>query len=175
MDVLKSLEERKGFIDAVVFSGGEPTLQEGLKNAMNDVKEMGFLVGLHTAGPSPSLLEDVLDLCDYIALDIKAPKRKYHDITNSKGSGHLAYSSLATLVNRHKNFEVRTTVYPNILNEDDIMDIADLIKEIGVKTYVIQQYRPIHSDEYFTSLKSIISKDVIKKLSLMFDTFYIRE
>ena len=70
---LDFLEKRKGILDAVVFSGGEPLWQDGLFDAMNQVKSMGFAVGLHTAGADSKRLEKVLPLVDWIGFDIKVP------------------------------------------------------------------------------------------------------
>jgi anaerobic ribonucleoside-triphosphate reductase activating protein len=76
-NVERFLERRRGLLDAVVFSGGEPTLQSGVADAMRAAKQMGFRVGLHTAGIYPRRLETLLPLTDWVGMDIKAPFAEY--------------------------------------------------------------------------------------------------
>lgn len=93
-DVKGFLERRRGLLDAVVFSGGEPTLQRSLKEAMQEVKTMGYLVGLHTAGIVPRRLREVLPLVDWVAMDVKAPFPEHEGITRTAGSGKRARESM---------------------------------------------------------------------------------
>src|SRR5690242_19840999 len=76
-DVLVFLGTRRGLLDAVVFSGGEPTMQRALPDAMREVKAQGFKVGLHTAGIYPRKLAMLLPLVDWTGLDVKAPFDRY--------------------------------------------------------------------------------------------------
>lgn len=94
LQVVAFLERRRGLLDAVVFSGGEPTLQPALGSAMREVKAMGYLVGLHTAGILPRALERVLPLADWVAMDLKAPFDRHHEITGAAGSGTRARQSM---------------------------------------------------------------------------------
>jgi len=93
-DVLTFLAKRCGLLDAVVFSGGEPTLQRSLKEAMHEVRAMGYLVGLHTAGIVPRRLREVLPLVDWVAMDVKAPFPEHERITRTAGSGKRARESM---------------------------------------------------------------------------------
>jgi pyruvate formate lyase activating enzyme len=92
-DVMSFLERRRGLLDAVVFSGGEPTLQAGLAAAMREVKALGFLVGLHTAGIVPRRLAEVLPLADWVAMDAKARFDEHERVTRVRGSGARARRS----------------------------------------------------------------------------------
>jgi len=92
-DVLAFLERRQGLLDAVVFSGGEPTLQAGLAPAVREVKARGFLVGLHTAGIVPRRLAEVLPLVDWVAMDVKAKFDEHERVTGVRGSAHRARES----------------------------------------------------------------------------------
>ena len=89
-EVLAFLERRRGLLDAVVFSGGEPTQQPGLAQAMREVKAMGFLVGLHTAGIVPRRLAEVLPLVDWAAMDVKARLDDHERVTGVRGSARRA-------------------------------------------------------------------------------------
>lgn len=93
-DVMRFLGRRRGLLDAVVFSGGEPTLQAGLAAAMRTVKTMGYLVGLHTAGIVPRRLAEVLPLVDWVAMDAKAEFAAHERVTGVRGSGERARRSV---------------------------------------------------------------------------------
>ena len=92
-EVVTFLEKRKGLLDAVVFSGGEPTLQASLKPAMQEVKALGYLVGLHTAGIVPRRLAEVLSLVDWVSMDVKSDFHLHETVTRVRGSGARARES----------------------------------------------------------------------------------
>lgn len=140
--IIPFMKSRVGLLDGFVFSGGEAILHIDLLDKMLEIKELGFLVGLHTAGTAPSRLAHVLPACDWVGLDIKAPIDKYDSITCRKDTGKKAYDSLDILYD-HRNeleYEVRTTVDPTLLTVGDVYTIVDSIEE-KTDTYVLQQYR----------------------------------
>jgi len=92
-EVTSFLERRRGLLDAVVFSGGEPTLQASLAQAMGEVKAMGYLVGLHTAGIVPKRLNEVLPLVDWVSMDVKSSWEEHSRVTGVRGSGRRARES----------------------------------------------------------------------------------
>jgi pyruvate formate lyase activating enzyme len=92
-EVLAFFERRRGLLDAVVFSGGEPTQQPALPQAMREVKALGFLVGLHTAGIVPRRLAEVLPLVDWVVMDVKAKFYEHESVTRVRGSGRRARES----------------------------------------------------------------------------------
>jgi pyruvate formate lyase activating enzyme len=96
-EVLAFLEARRGLLDGVVFSGGEPTVQAALPAAMRTVRALGFGVGLHTGGPTPERLKAVLPLVDWVGFDVKAPFADYARITGVASSGEAARLSLTHL------------------------------------------------------------------------------
>ena len=93
-EVLAFLEKRRGLLDAVVFSGGEPTLQRSLPEAMREVKALGYLIGLHTAGIVPRMLARVLSLVDWVGMDLKADWDVHASVTQVSGSGERARRSM---------------------------------------------------------------------------------
>ncbi|HEX7972614.1 MAG TPA: anaerobic ribonucleoside-triphosphate reductase activating protein, partial [Thiobacillus sp.] len=93
-DVLAFLHRRQGLLDGVVFSGGEPTLQAALPDAMREVRALGFRIGLHTGGAYPQRLAAVLPLVDWVGFDVKAPFADYARITGAAGSGARALAGL---------------------------------------------------------------------------------
>jgi len=107
-EVVSFLERRRGLLDAVVFSGGEPTLQRALRDAMQAVKAMGFLVGLHTAGIVPRRLAEVLPLVDWVAMDAKACFGDHERVTRVRGSARPAQRSLDLILASGVEREVHT-------------------------------------------------------------------
>ena len=104
------LKLRKGLLDGVVFSGGEPTAQGGLVDAVQRVRELGYACALHTAGVYPRRLAQVLPQLDWVALDIKALPDEYDALTGVAGSHARVDESLALLLASKKSFECRSTV-----------------------------------------------------------------
>ncbi|MHB1188425.1 anaerobic ribonucleoside-triphosphate reductase activating protein [Thiobacillus sp.] len=140
-DVLAFLRRRQGLLDGVVFSGGEPTLQPELAEAMRDVRALGFKVGLHSGGAYPRRLAEVLPLVDWVGLDAKAPFADYPRITGIAGSGDRARSSLESVLASGVAHEIRITVHPALLADAEVMNLARDLSTRGVKRYVIQAFR----------------------------------
>lgn len=139
-DVLSFLKGRISFLDAVVITGGEPTLQPDLIPFMGRLKAMGFKVKLDTNGTHPEVVENLVQqkLLDYIAMDIKAPFSKYKDICGNDQYLEAIEQSIDYLLNCGVDYEFRTTFSPR-LTEEDILTIAERIK--GAKLYVLQQIK----------------------------------
>ncbi len=140
-DVVALMRRRVKLLDGLVFSGGEPTLQSGLVAAIREIRALGFRVGLHTAGPYPDRLNAVLPLLNWVAFDIKAPFRDYAAITTVRGSGEHAKDSLRTVVASGVQYEVRTTVHPQLLGLRDLFALADFLDGMGVTHYTLQRCR----------------------------------
>ncbi len=136
-EIREFLERRRGLLDAVVFSGGEPTLQSALASATTEVRGLGFKVGLHTAGPAPERLARLLPLLDWVALDIKALPEGYPAITGIPRSGEAAWRSLALIQASGVPLEVRTTVMPD-WTVRDLATLAAALARKGVRRYAVQ-------------------------------------
>lgn len=128
--ILAGLARRRGLLDGVVFSGGEPTLDQGLPDAVTAVRALGFKVGLHTAGPYPERFAKLLPALDWVGFDVKAPFALYERITGVPASGERARASLVHLAASGVPHDLRTTVHPLLLDEHDLerldADLADL-------------------------------------------------
>ncbi|RTL33186.1 MAG: anaerobic ribonucleoside-triphosphate reductase activating protein [Burkholderiales bacterium] len=140
--VLDTLQQRRGLLDAVVFSGGEPTLDIGLPSAMETVRAMGFQVGLHTAGLYPKRLAACLPLVDWVALDIKTEFDDYKAVTSVPRSGLPAQESLALVLASGRACEFRTTYHPDLIDDVTLLRLARKLRALGVKHWVLQAYRP---------------------------------
>lgn len=128
-EVLSFLDRRRGLLDAVVFSGGEPTMQPGLKQAVLTVRERGFLVGLHTAGAFPESLRELLPHLDWVGTDIKAPFADYEWITGVAGSGEKAELSARLVRGSNVFHQFRTTVDPFLLENGRLESVRRLVEE----------------------------------------------
>ncbi|MCD6522644.1 MAG: anaerobic ribonucleoside-triphosphate reductase activating protein [Candidatus Diapherotrites archaeon] len=139
-EILSYLDKRKGQIDGLVITGGEPTLQPDLYDFIKKVKQKGFLVKLDTNGTNPDIVEKLIqdNLVDYIAMDYKAPIDKYKEIVRADVDTEKIKQSVALLMKNKVDYEFRTTVSPAILSFDDVMKLTDEIK--GAKRYALQQY-----------------------------------
>lgn len=140
-EIFEWLSKRKGMIDAVVVSGGEPTLQNNLYVFIEELKAMGLLVKLDTNGTNPDLLRTLIadELLDFIAMDLKAPLSKYESIT---GTSQLELALIRESVEVIKNsglvYEFRTTLCPELEADDIPCIILDF--EIA-SNYVVQSCR----------------------------------
>jgi len=139
--IMDFLRERQGLLDAVVFSGGEPLIQEGLPEAMREVRAMGYHVGLHTGGSHPERLRRVLPLVNWIGFDVKAPWNRYDEITRNSGSAAKAQESLLAILGHGVPFEVRTTVHSGLLSSQDLHLMAKDLEELGIRDWVLQDFR----------------------------------
>jgi pyruvate formate lyase activating enzyme len=130
-EIIRFLERRRGLLDAVVFSGGEPTMQTGLVAAISTVKELGFLVGLHTAGAFPEIVEQALPLTDWVGMDIKAPFEEYEEITGAPGSGILASTSADLVRSSSVRHQFRTTLDPWLTQGGRIEELCRMVATWG--------------------------------------------
>ena len=140
-DVEHLLRARRGLLDGVVFSGGEPTLQSALPAALTRVRAMGFATGLHSAGMYPERLAALLPLLDWVGLDIKAPLHRYDAITRTPDSGAKAWESLRHVLASGVNCECRTTWNAGLYGDDDLLALADALAAEGVRRWALQEYR----------------------------------
>jgi pyruvate formate lyase activating enzyme len=140
--VLDWLGDRRGLLDAVVFSGGEPTAQPVLVPALCAVRELGFRVGLHTGGAYPRRLARVLHHIDWVGIDVKAPWRRYARVTGVADSGKAALASLDLVLDRGVAYEVRTTIHPALTSPADLEELADALAARGVARWILQPFRP---------------------------------
>ena len=143
-DVLGLLHRRRGLLDAVVFSGGEPTVQRGLPDAVREVRALGFKVGLHTAGCYPERLDELLPAIDWVGLDFKALPEDYAALTGVPGSGERALDSLVYLVESGVRHEVRVTVHDTLLPAEKLQRLIALLADHGADEVMLQRCRTQH-------------------------------
>lgn len=176
-NVLALLKRRVGLIDAVVFSGGESTIDSALREAILEVRALGFDIGLHTAGIYPARLADILPLVDWIGLDIKAPFACYERITGIADSGRQALASAKAILASGVKHEFRTTIHPTLLNENEILSLATTLSGMGVNDYALQVFRPqgCRDDSLNTvATAGYPTEDLVQRISALFPQFTLR-
>lgn len=140
-EVFAFLEKRKGILDAVCITGGEPTLQKYLKEFIIKVRSMGYSVKLDTNGTNPDVLDELLSegLLDYVAMDIKNAPEKYSLTAGANVDINNIFKSIELIKNKALDYEFRTTITKELHCEEDIRAIAELVGK-GSK-YFLQQFK----------------------------------
>lgn len=145
-EVITFLNERRGKLDGIVFSGGECTAWgHRLINDIYYARQLGYKIKVDTNGTSPYIIRHLIEnkLVDYVALDYKAPKEKWNFFMGAERVFNLFLETLDILQNSDIPFEVRTTIHTDIVNESDILSILRHLESIGYKgTYFIQFFFP---------------------------------
>lgn len=139
-EVIDFLCLRKGVLDGIVFSGGECTIWgDKLEEDLRFTKSLGYLIKIDTNGQNPAIIKHFIKekLVDYVALDIKCPKRLG---ARFKANMDLSYQTLKILIDSGIKFETRTTIHPDITNEDDISEMMEELVEHGLNQVHYLQY-----------------------------------
>ena len=154
-EVFSFFERRRGKLDAVTVTGGEPSIQPDLDLFMEKIKKMGYLIKLDTNGSNPAVLETLIrrELVDYVAMDIKGPLKRYEEIASAKVDLSAIRSSIKLLLTSTVEHEFRTTVVRSQLAINDLRAIAELLGKASL--YVLQPFVPTKAiDEKFLSAAS---------------------
>jgi pyruvate formate lyase activating enzyme len=136
------IASRRGFIDGVVITGGEPTLQPDLEDFIREIRKIGVLIKLDTNGSHPEILDRLLanKRVDYIAMDIKTSWKKYRAAAGVDIYAARLRRSIDLIKESGIDFEFRTTCVPSLVDESDIEEISNLVGKQG--SYTLQQFQP---------------------------------
>ena len=139
-DIFSFLNKRKGKLDAVTITGGEPLLQTDLVDFLLELKGLGYLIKLDTNGSFPSRLGKIIGakLVDYIAMDIKTSLDRYEIVANVKVDKAGIHDSISIIMNSGIDYEFRTTVVKDFVGGEDFFKIGQLIK--GCPLFVLQKF-----------------------------------
>ena len=144
--IIDYLVKKKGWIDGVCISGGEPCMYENLADFIKTLKATGMKIKLDTNGAYPDVLKDLFSrkLLDFTAMDIKAPleEEPYEKSTGIKNPGLIekVKESIKIIMQSQVDYEFRTTVVPTLHGREDIIKIARFIQ--GAKKYALQRFQP---------------------------------
>ena len=145
-ELLAFLEKRKGLLDAVCISGGEPTLQAGLAALLEKIRQMGYLVKLDTNGSRPEVLKDLVKrgLLDYVAMDIKNAPDRYAQTAGAEVAMEHIEESIRFLLEEHVGYELRTTVVAELHDREAVVRMGQWIASLGegkkVKRWFVQPF-----------------------------------
>lgn len=147
---LEILEARKKYVDAVVVTGGEPTMHKELPKFLAKLKARGFMVKLDTNGFYPEVLEECLPYVDYVAMDVKTSLEKYKQLGTKDTAGLMR--TVEILKTGKVPYEFRTTVVPEFVTAQDVTCIGEMVK--GARNHAFQQFVPQDTlDKRFEALK----------------------
>ena len=140
--LLDFLKKRRGMLDGVAFTGGEPLLRPELPELMRQIRAMGYAVKLDTNGTRPDALERILagGLADYVAMDVKNGPSRYAE-TCGAAAMDLApiYASIDLLRACAPDYEFRTTVVEELHDDASFAEIGPMIR--GAKRYYLQPFK----------------------------------
>ena len=165
-EIFSFLKKRFGMLEGLVITGGEPLMQEDIIDFCEKVKKISYLIKIDTNGIHPKKLKELIDkkLVDYIAMDVKAPKKKYDKLTDVKTNIKKIEKSIDIIKNSTVDYEFRTTVVPNLITKEDIINIAKWLE--GAKRFYLQQFKtdiPLISPD-LTKVAPYTKEELIKIL-----------
>lgn len=176
-DIRDFLERRRGLLDGVVISGGEPTHQHGLAEAVGQIRDLGFAVGLHTGGAYPEKLRRILPALDWVGLDIKTDPAGYPGLTGAANSGDRAQDSLQQVICSGVDYEVRTTVHPQLFDRERLWQLACRLAQLGVRSYALQAFRTegcVNEQYLHTADTPPVDADLLARIGALFPQFAAR-
>ncbi len=140
-DLFLFLESRKGKLDGVVITGGEPTLHRDLPEFIKKIRAMGFKIKLDTNGTNPEMLKNLLaeNIIDYLAMDIKASSDKYEQVTGVKVDFQNLQKSVKMIINSKLPHEFRTTLVPGLILLEDLKKMGEMIE--GADAWYLQKFK----------------------------------
>ena len=139
-DIYRFIETRRGFLDGVVISGGEPTLQSDLGDLCQNIQAMGYPVKLDTNGSRPQVIRWLIaeGLVDYIAMDLKTDPVKYATYIQPNCNASDIFATIDIIMNSEIDYEFRTTCVKPIVTAQTIENISRLIQ--GARIYALQRF-----------------------------------
>jgi pyruvate formate lyase activating enzyme len=145
-DFFSFLEQRKGLLDGVVLTGGEPTLQRDLPEFCERVKAMGFSVKLDTNGTTPKMLDRLIqnDLVDYLAMDMKTDLDQYPKLLREPIDKDAIVESVNLVLSSKKPYEFRTTCVAPFICQQNIAEIGRLLQ--GAARHFLQKCKDPHPE-----------------------------
>jgi pyruvate formate lyase activating enzyme len=169
-EISQFLGERKGFLEGVCITGGEPTLNPDLPDFIKKIKQLGYKVKLDTNGTNPEMLEKLKKekTVDYVAMDFKAPLKNYERVVNAKVNLEYLRKSI-NIIKSFSYYEFRITVVPKLTSKQDLLEIAKYLKKQKAnKKFFLQEFRAKKClDKSFEKEKPYSEKELREFLILL--------
>lgn len=172
--IVARLQASRAEIGGVVFSGGEPTADRALPEAVAAVKALGFAVGLHTSGAYPARLAAVLPLVDWVGFDLKTDYEGYEALTGTPGSAARATQSARQVVASGVAHEFRLTWHPALISEASARLAAHFAAHLGAQRFVLQLFREEGVAEAGLAQAGEPSPTLLAELGALFADFELR-
>jgi pyruvate formate lyase activating enzyme len=161
--IIDFIDSRKGWLEGVCITGGEPLLHQGLEGFLSVLKQRSLLVKLDSNGAFPSRLSDLIqkNLLDRVAMDVKAPLERYRDVVKAPVNPEDIRKSIEIIMNSGVEYMFRTTVVPGLVEAEDVIKIGQILQ--GAKIFQIQQFSPHNTLEpSFEQKKAFPANDIQK-------------
>ena len=158
---LSFLDSRKGWLEGICISGGEPLLQDDLETLLILIKDRNLLVKIDTNGSFPSRLENLIQkkLVDHIAMDVKAPLKRYQEVTRATVNEEDIVRSVDIIKNSGLGYVFRTTLVPGLVGPEDIKKICQMLD--GANIFQLQQFVPLNTlDSHYLQKKPYRREEV---------------
>ncbi len=162
------LDSRKGWLEGVCVSGGEPLLEDNLEVLLRLIKDRNLLVKLDTNGSRPDRLEDLIrtELVDHIAMDVKAPLGRYKEVTRSDVDEGDIVRSIELIRASGLSHMFRTTLVPGLVGERDLLEVAQMLH--GARTFQVQQFARHNTiDKEYLKLQPIPPEEISRLAELV--------
>ncbi|PAS95736.1 MAG: anaerobic ribonucleoside-triphosphate reductase activating protein [Candidatus Dactylopiibacterium carminicum] len=172
--IVTALRESHQMLDAVVFSGGEPTADACLGDALAEVHALGFKTGLHTGGAYPDRLTRLLPLLDWVGFDLKTDYVHYAELTGTPGSGARATQSARLIVASGVDHEFRLTWHHQLIAEESALLAAHFAHELGARRFVLQEYRREGVTNAQLPAHSPLPAQLVERIRLIYPDLIIR-
>lgn len=169
-EILPRLLERKDFVDHVILSGGEPTIDPKYDYIIDTLYNYGFKIGIHTNGSNPEKIINNIDKIEYLGIDIKTSFDKYDIVAGTKVNVDSVKKTIEFVIKSGKQYEFRTTLFPRDVNEEDVLNIAKYLKEIGANKYHLQQFYPVNGAEDIKSYSEAKINEFTRKCNEIIPT-----
>lgn len=171
--ILDFLRRRKGLLDGVVVSGGEPTLQSDLDEFLASIKSLGFLVKLDTNGSRPEILKSLFEknLVDYVAMDLKHTAEGYRALVKNDCSEAI-HASIRLIKDSDVDYEFRSTLLPSVHQSVHLHAMGEMIK--GAKRWYLQNFRSLKTlDRKLTQERSFREEELksYRQIALKYAAF----
>lgn len=169
---LSFLDSRKGWLEGICITGGEPLLHDDLETLLILIKDRDLLVKVDTNGSFPSRLENLIQkkLVDYIAMDVKAPLARYQEVTRATVDEEDIVRSVDIIKNSGLGYVFRTTLVPGLVGPEDIKKICQMLN--GAKIYQLQQFIPINTLDSHYLQKKPYRREEIQGLAKIAEPYF---
>jgi pyruvate formate lyase activating enzyme len=166
------LDSRKGWLEGVCITGGEPLLHQGLEDFLSFLKQRNLSVKLDTNGSFPSRLARLfqMNLLDMVAMDVKAPLEKYEEVVRARIKEQDIRESIQIILNSGVDYVFRTTIVPGLVGQEELVKIGRMLQ--GAKVFQIQRFVPADTLDPSFEQRETFSKEEILAMAKKIEGFF---